>query len=85
MNKFVVVCRLAAMCLALLGLNLMYNNLLKSDTDKTIFDTVFISTMVIFVSVIYYMICKCILSFLIGDKQTLRSRPKDVTYMDMQV
>ena len=73
------------MCLALLGLNLMYNNLLKSNTDKTIFETVFVSTMVILVSMIYYLICKCILSFLLGDKQYSRNRPKDITYMDMQV
>ena len=73
------------MCLALLGLNLMYNNLLKSNTDKTIFETVFVSTMVILVSMIYYLICKCILSFLLGDKQSSRNRPKDITYMDMQV
>ena len=85
MNKIVVVCRLTSLSLALLGLNMMYNNLLKSDTGKSIFETIFISTVVILVSLVYYIICKCVISFLKGNKQALRHRPKDISYMDMQV
>ena len=85
MNKIVIVCRLVAMSLALLGLNLMYNNLMKTEEEKSIFEIVSISTIVILVSLAYYILCKCILILLIGDKKTQKNRPKDISYMDMQV
>jgi len=84
MNTVFVVCRLVSMTLALLGLNLIYNSLLNPDSYNSIFDTVYISTIVILVSLFYYIICKCILSFLLGYKKSQKNRPKDITYMDMQ-